>query len=221
MQHERQECKASETRVRHECYTNEWDTSEKILILITAQVKHIFTFLYLLFGKWKITKREQFHSNASFPYQNAFEKCTAKIGLCNGIYTLDCICKFRCTFPYSYTEKCSLIFDKNRDHVKIPTYFLAITVQVCFLSDFFTKRIFGRVCGQVIKKTASIFHERGKSLTKDDSKEARITRIFSSTTELVSSLKFFWKGSIGILNTPQSVSKRHSKKCQNGNKQKC
>ena len=75
--------------------------------------------------------------------------------------------------------------------MKVPTYFLAITVQACFLSDFFTKRIFGRVCGQVIKKIASIFHERGKSLTKDDSKEARITRIFSSTTELVSSLKFF------------------------------
>ena len=88
----------SETRaiqVRHEWYTK--DTSVTRVLheqhkFDTYFHKHIFTSpplaLYLLYGKWKIIRRgkisfqELFFGNASFPCQNAFEKCTTKTELC-------------------------------------------------------------------------------------------------------------------------------------------
>ena len=44
---------------------------------------------------------------ATFPCQNAFEKCIITTELCNGkaiskSYTLYCSCKCPCMFPYSY-----------------------------------------------------------------------------------------------------------------------
>ena len=86
--HEWHKCNTSATRttrVRHEC-----DTSEKLLILITARVKtyfhiHIFTI-------WQVKDYKERNNfilsitfrNASFPCQKEFEKCTTKIGICNG-----------------------------------------------------------------------------------------------------------------------------------------
>ena len=99
---ERYECDKSETRVRRECYTNdtsatralherhECDTSEKNLILITTRVKTYFHILS--FTLWQVKDYKKWNNfilsttfgNPSFPYQNAFEKCTTKTRLCNG-----------------------------------------------------------------------------------------------------------------------------------------
>ena len=90
------------TRIRHEFYTtdmtatrvrheqHECDTSEKILIFITARVKAYYHIP--IFTIWQVKDCKELNSfilsttfgNASFPCQNAFEKCTRKTGLCNG-----------------------------------------------------------------------------------------------------------------------------------------
>ena len=65
----RHECDTSDTSVtRAAPVRHEWNTSttqttrvwheSKILILITTGTKKNFTPLYLLYGKWKITRRE-------------------------------------------------------------------------------------------------------------------------------------------------------------------
>ena len=54
--------------------------------------------------------QEVLFGNASFSCQNAFRNCTTKSELFNGksyfkkLYTLDCSCKYPCTFPHSYAE---------------------------------------------------------------------------------------------------------------------
>ena len=100
--HERHECDTSATRVRHEqrkCDTiatralherHECDTSEKKLILITARVKAYYHIP--IFTMWQMKDYKVWNNfvlgttsgNASFPSQNAFEKCTIKTGLFNG-----------------------------------------------------------------------------------------------------------------------------------------
>ena len=100
--HERHECNTSATRERHEQHKgdmsatrvlherHECDTSEKKLILITARVKAyyhipIFTIWQMNdYKEWKNFVLGNTFGNASFPSQNAFEKCTIKTGLCNG-----------------------------------------------------------------------------------------------------------------------------------------
>ena len=103
MRQDRHECDTSATRVlqeRHEC-----DMSEKTFDFDNHTNKNIF-------HKLKITRRENFilrnaFTNASFPSQNEFEKCTTKTGIFNGknyikkLYT-NCSCKFPCAFPHSY-----------------------------------------------------------------------------------------------------------------------
>ena len=98
----RHECDRSDTSVtRAAPVRHEWNTSttqttrvwleSKILILITTGTKKNFTPLYLLYGKWKITRRETISfqeipfGNVLFPCQNMFEKCTRKTELFNGI----------------------------------------------------------------------------------------------------------------------------------------
>ena len=98
VRHERHECNTqvqhkgctndtSATRVLHERYG--CDTNEKNLILIITQIK---TYFHIpLFTIWQVKdykKRNNFilsttFGNASFPWQNVFEKSTTKIGLCN------------------------------------------------------------------------------------------------------------------------------------------
>ena len=61
--------------------------------------------------------------SASFPCENAFEKCTTKTELFNGkrytkrykkfSYTLNCTLKCPSTFPYSYGLIHHLVFEKN------------------------------------------------------------------------------------------------------------
>ena len=122
MRHEKPKCSTSETRstrVRDECYTNdtsvtwvlhkrhECDTSEKLLILITARIKtyfhiHIFT----IWQEKDYKERNNFilsttFRNASFPCQN--EKLEfLMVRAISKSYTLDCSCKFPCAFPHSY-----------------------------------------------------------------------------------------------------------------------
>ena len=78
----------SATRVRHE--RHEYDTSEKILILKITWVK---TYFHIpIFTIWQVKDYKERNNfilstafwNASFPSQNASEKCTTKTGLCNG-----------------------------------------------------------------------------------------------------------------------------------------
>ena len=117
MWHERHECNSSETGVRtsatrvlhkrHEC-----NTSRKILILITTRVKTYFYFpIFIIWQVKDYKERNNFilsaaFGNASFPCQNAFENCATKTELCTvkaikKTYTLDCSCKFPCTFPHN------------------------------------------------------------------------------------------------------------------------
>ena len=95
---ERHEYDTGPTRARHEwreCNTNvigalHEHTSEKISILITTRLKRYFHIP--IFFVWQVKDykgEEQFilsttFGNASFPCQNAFEKCTTKTRLCNG-----------------------------------------------------------------------------------------------------------------------------------------
>ena len=75
MRYERQECdtnKTSGTRVRNFDFYN--DSSE-----------NIFSHPYISYiANESLQGEEQFHSNAWFPWQNAFEKCTTKIELYRG-----------------------------------------------------------------------------------------------------------------------------------------
>ena len=85
---DRHECDTCATQVLHE--PHERNASEKKLILITTRVKtyfHVPIFFIWLVKDYK--ERDNFilsttFGNASFPCQNAFEKCTTKTGLCNG-----------------------------------------------------------------------------------------------------------------------------------------
>ena len=91
VRHERHEYDTSDTSAtralhkRHEC-----DMGEKKLILITTRVKTCFRIP--IFTIWQVKdhkERSNFilsttFGNASFPCQNAFEKCTTKTRLCNG-----------------------------------------------------------------------------------------------------------------------------------------
>ena len=43
--------------------------------------------------------------------------------------TLNCSCKCPCTFPHSYAQQGSLIFDKKHFYVKIPNTFFARTIK--------------------------------------------------------------------------------------------
>ena len=87
VRHERHECNTSAAQVLHE--QHECNTSEKILILMTARVETYFHILIFTIRQVKDYKeRSNFilsttFGNASFPCQNAFEKCTTKTGLCN------------------------------------------------------------------------------------------------------------------------------------------
>ena len=51
------------------------------------------------------------------------EKATSKC------CTLDCSYKCLGTLPHSYAQKRSLIFDEKPFHLKIPTFFLARTIE--------------------------------------------------------------------------------------------
>ena len=76
---------ASATQVQHECYTNETSTTQvKTFDFDNDTSENIFLHHYISYVANEILQgEEQFHEelsfgNASFPYQNAFEKCITK-----------------------------------------------------------------------------------------------------------------------------------------------
>ena len=98
------------TRVRHKCYTN--DTSEKTFDFDNYGSKNMFHIP--IFTIWQVKdykERSNFilsttFKNASFAYQNEFEKCPQKLEFLmvraiSKSYTLDCSCKSPCAYPHS------------------------------------------------------------------------------------------------------------------------
>ena len=84
--HERHKCGTSPARTKrvHTSPTRMTRVRHKSKILITTRVKHIFTPLYLLYGKRKTARRGKISfyklpfGNALFSCQNAFKKYTTK-----------------------------------------------------------------------------------------------------------------------------------------------
>ena len=58
--HKRHECNMSPTRVRHE--QREYYTNNTSATRVRHEWKHFCTPIYLLYGKWKIIREEQFQS---------------------------------------------------------------------------------------------------------------------------------------------------------------
>ena len=123
MLHERDECDTSATRVLHQGH--ECDTSEKILILIVTRVKtYFYTLIFTIWQSKRLQGEKQFHymnyllemlrSNAKIRLKSAPPKLNLLMAKAiSKRCTLDCSCKCPCTFPHSYTQQRSLIFDKN------------------------------------------------------------------------------------------------------------
>ena len=113
----RHECNTSALLVlheRHECDTSATQMTrvKKLLILITTGVKTCFHIP--IFTIWQVKdykERNNFilsttFKNASFAYQNKFEKCPQKLEFVmvraiSKSYTLDCSCKSPCALPHS------------------------------------------------------------------------------------------------------------------------
>ena len=91
MQHGQHQCNPSETQVQQECSTKGTSaTSVKNFDFDNDTSKNIFSHLYINYMANKdYNERNNFIlrttlGNASFPCQNAFEKCTIKTELFNG-----------------------------------------------------------------------------------------------------------------------------------------
>ena len=109
--HEQHECDTSDTnatQVRSKC-----DTSQKIWILITTRVK---TYFHIpIFTIWEVKDYKERnnlikvrplampHSQAKIRLKSVPQKLDfAMVKAVSKSYTLDCSCKFLCTFPHSY-----------------------------------------------------------------------------------------------------------------------
>ena len=116
----------SATRVRHECYTNDTSaTRVKNFDFDNGTGKNIFSHPYTYYtASERLQGEEQFHTKKyllemscfhakmrlkSAPQKLNFLMAKAISKSC----TLDCSCKYPCTFPHSYAQQGSLIFDKN------------------------------------------------------------------------------------------------------------
>ena len=116
---------------QHDC-----DTSEKVLILITTRLKTYFHIPISTIWKVKHYKeRNNFilsttFANASFPCQNAFENCTTKTELRSGksyikkLYIANSLASSRIV-----THSNAASFLMKPFYVKIPIFFLAITIE--------------------------------------------------------------------------------------------
>ena len=80
------------TRVQHECHTNDTSVTRVGNFDFDKDTsENMFSHAYISYmANERLQGEEQFHSKyyllelTSFPCQNTFEKCTAKIELCNG-----------------------------------------------------------------------------------------------------------------------------------------
>ena len=131
--HERHECDTSDTSVTIATQVrNDWGTSDTTATRVytnntsetrllherhasVTRVKNfdyfdIFTPLYLLYGKWKITRRGTISLPLEMPCSHVkmrLKSAPQKLNflMANAIsktYALDCSCKCPCTFLYSY-----------------------------------------------------------------------------------------------------------------------
>ena len=106
-----------------------------------ATSKNIISYPYIYYmASERLQREQQFHSRyylleiprfhakmrlKSAPQKLTFFMTKAISTRC----TLDCICKCSCTFPHSYAQERSLIFEKTTFYVKIETLFLARTIE--------------------------------------------------------------------------------------------
>ena len=114
------------TRVRHECYTNDTSaTRVENFDFDNDASKIIFSHPYIYYiASERLQGEQQFHSRnyllemprfhakirlGSAPQKLNFLMAKAISKRC----TLDCSFKCPCTFPHSYAQYCSLVFDKN------------------------------------------------------------------------------------------------------------
>ena len=118
--HEWDTIDTSATQVRHECYTNETNaTRVKNVDFDNDLCKNISTPFYLLYGKWKTSRKgtisfqELPFGNASFPCQSVFKSVPQKLNFLMAKAISEC-CTLDCSCNYTrYVHTVSLIFDKN------------------------------------------------------------------------------------------------------------
>ena len=91
------------TRVRHKCYTSDTSaTRVKNFDFDSDTSKNIFLHPYIYYMASETLQGEK-------QFQNAFKKCTTKTKLFNEkaiskSFTLECSCKYHCTFPHNYAQ---------------------------------------------------------------------------------------------------------------------
>ena len=113
-------------RVQHKCYTNNTSaTRVKNFDFDSDKSKNIFSLHYIYYmASERLQGEEQFHSNnhllemSSFHTKMRLKSAQQKLNFLmekaiSKSCTLDCSCKCPCTFPHSYAQQRSLIFDKN------------------------------------------------------------------------------------------------------------
>ena len=111
VRHEWYKCSTSATRVLHKW--NECDTREKFLVLITTLVKTYFHIR--IFTIWQVKdyrERNNFILSTTFDDSSFHAKIRLKsapqkldflmVKAISKSYTLECSCKFPCTFPHIY-----------------------------------------------------------------------------------------------------------------------
>ena len=117
MQHECDTSDTSATQVRHECYTNDTSTIRvKNFDFDSDTSKSIFLNPYIYYmASERLQGEKQFHSenyhleipcsHAKMRLKNAPQKLNFLITKAiSKRCTLDCSCKFPCTFPHSYVQ---------------------------------------------------------------------------------------------------------------------
>ena len=126
---ERLECNTTatpETQVQYKCYTNNTNvTRVKNFNFANDTGKNIFSHAYIYYmASGRLQQEEQFHTknyllemscdHAKMRLKSAPQKVNFLMAKdISASCTLDCSCKCPCTFPRSYVQQGSLIFDKN------------------------------------------------------------------------------------------------------------
>ena len=141
--HERHECDTNATwvghkcdmnatwtrRVRHECNTSATPRTRvwhkwKNFDFDSDTKTYFYTLIFTIWQSKRLQGEKQFHymnyllemlrSNAKMRLKSAPQKLNLLMAKAiSKRCTLDCSCKCPCTFPHSYTQQRSLIFDKN------------------------------------------------------------------------------------------------------------